>query len=199
MATDSHTYTSDSPFPHRLFSVDEYHRLGQSGVLTDDERVELLEGRIVTKMIHNPPHDAVVGLVNQSVAATLPSGWHTRIQSSITTTDSEPEPDVAVVRGSIRDFMTRHPQAADLALVVEVADSSLTRDREKRRLYARAGVPCYWIVNLIDKRLEVYSEPTGPCQSPAFRQETILDTTQVVTLAIETHPVGQISVKDLLP
>ncbi len=201
MATDSYSSNSLSgvPFPARLFSVDEYHRLGQSGVLADNDRVELLEGRIVTKMIHNPPHDAAVALVNQALVTRLPAGWHGRVQSSITTGDSEPEPDVAVVRGSIRDFVARHPGPSDLALVVEVADSSLTRDREKRRLYARAGIAGYWILNLIDGRLEMYSAPSGPIASPGYGQEKIVESTESVPLIIDSQEVGQITVRDLLP
>jgi hypothetical protein len=81
-----------SPFPVWRFTVEEYHRLAESGVLEEDHAVELLEGWIVPKMIHNPPHDAAVELAQAAVSARLPQGWRPRIQSAITTSDSEPEP-----------------------------------------------------------------------------------------------------------
>lgn len=174
IASETVTAHPDTDFPSRLFTVEEYHRMGEAGVLTEDDRVELLEGRIVTKMNHNPQHDAVVELVDETISRLLPRGFRVRIQSSVTTLDSEPEPDAAVVRGSIRDRLTRHPGPSDTALVVEVSETSLRRDRAKRRLYARAGIAVYWIVNLIDSQLEVYTEPTGQDASPQYRQTDIL-------------------------
>ena len=84
---------------HR-FTVAKYHRLIEAGVLGKHDRVQLLEGRIVDKMVHNPPHDSSVALTQFAVAPLLPADWHARIQSAITTPDSEPEPDIAVVRGN---------------------------------------------------------------------------------------------------
>lgn len=173
--------------------------MGEAGVLTEDDRVELLEGRIVTKMNHNPQHDGTVQLVDEAISDRLPRGYKVRIQSSVTTSDSEPEPDVAVVRGAIRDFLSRHPGPSDLALVVEVAETSLRRDRAKRRLYARAGIAVYWIVNLVDSQLEVYTEPTGEGASPQYQQTDILRPEQQVSLVIDGQPVGDIPVGRLLP
>lgn len=124
--------------------------MAELGVLAEDDRVELLEGVITPKMTHNPPHDSVVALLEHAIRPLLPAGWSLRIQSSVTTADSEPEPDVAIVRGGPREFMQRHPGGADVACVVEASEASLERDRTKRRLYARAAVPIYWIVNLVD-------------------------------------------------
>jgi Uma2 family endonuclease len=86
-------------------------------------------------------------------------GWTPRVQSAITTATSEPEPDVAIVRGEPRDYLRRHPGGGDIALVVEVADSSLARDRAKVRIYAAADIRACWIVNLVDECVEVYSQP----------------------------------------
>ena len=129
------------PFPVRRFTVDEYHELMRLGVLTDDDQVELLEGWLVPKVGHNPPHDGTVALIHESLRVLLPPGWHIRVQSSMTTSDSEPEPDLAVVPGTARDYMTRHPDPREIALAVEVSDSSLSRDRLKRRIYARELLP----------------------------------------------------------
>ena len=148
------------PVPVRRFSVDEYHRLIRDGYFDDRERIELLEGWIVPKMTKNPAHDVAIDLGQEVLRGVVPGGWRVRGQSAVTTKDSEPEPDLAVVRGQVRDYRDRHPGPGDMALVVEVADSSLSRDRGlKLRIYAKAGVPVYWIVNLVDGLVEVYTEP----------------------------------------
>jgi len=173
--------------------------MGEAGVLTEDDRVELLEGRIVAKMNHNPLHDGTVQLVDEAISDRLPRGYKVRIQSSVTTSDSEPEPDVALVRGAIRDFLSRHPGPSDLALVVEVAETSLRCDRAKRRLYARAGIAAYWVVNLVDSQLEVYTEPTGKGASPQYQQTDILRPDQQVSLVFDGRTLGTITVRELLP
>ena len=124
--------------PVRRFSVDEYHRMIDAFVFATDDRFELLEGWITAKMSKNPPHEGTTSLVHELLRPQLPAGLHIRIQSAITTADSEPEPDLAIVRGSARDFLSRHPGPADIVLVLEVADASLGRDRlHKARIYAR--------------------------------------------------------------
>ena len=101
------------PLPVRRFTVDEYHRLIETGVLGEDDDVELLEGWIVPKMARTPTHDALISFImNRSLSPRLPSGWFCRGQSAITTTESEPEPDIAVVRGSELDYLSRHPGPA---------------------------------------------------------------------------------------
>jgi Uma2 family endonuclease len=132
------------PYPVCRFTVDEYHRMIQAGILTEEDPVELLEGWIVPKMPRNPPHDGTIEMAEEAIRRRLPPGWRIRIQSAITTDDSEPEPDLAIVCGGVRTYVTRHPGAADIAVVIEVADAMLARDRrEKNRLYARAGISCY--------------------------------------------------------
>src|SRR5262245_43751216 len=86
----------------RRFSVDEYHRMIQAGILGEGDRVDLLAGQVVHKMPRNPPHDGTIQLVNKQALAHLPGGWCVRIQSAITLSDSEPEPDLAVARGDER-------------------------------------------------------------------------------------------------
>ena len=152
-------HPAPSPFPVRRFSVQEYQQMAEAGVLTDQEDVELLEGWVTPKMIHNPPHDLAVGLVEEAIRSRLTEVWKLRTQSAITTEDSKPEPDVAVVRGPLRRYAQEPPKPDDIAVVVEIADTSLARDRHKGRLYARAGIAAYWIVNLIDRQIEVYTQP----------------------------------------
>ena len=188
------------PMPVWRFTVDAYHRLGEIGILDENDRVELLEGWIAPKMGHNPPHDGTIDLVNFALRPVLPSGWMIRIQSSITTDGSEPEPDIAVVRGESRTFLSRHPEPGEVGLIVEVADPSLATDRgTKARLYARARIPAYWIVNVRDRQLEVLTEPSGPADSPQYLRQQTLGPEDAVRLLLGDNDIAHIAVKELLP
>src|SRR5262245_51036438 len=133
------------------FSVPRYQRMIDSGILTPEDRVELLENYVVLKMPANPPHDGTIQMVAKRLGRRVPTGWDMRVQLSITLPDSQPEPDVAICRGDETAYLLRHPCPADIGLIVEVADSSLLRDqRDKTRIYARADIPIYWIINLVD-------------------------------------------------
>ena len=130
----------------------------------------------------------------------MPAGWYVDTQEPVTTTDSEPEPDVAVVRGDLDDYLDRHPGPHEVALVVEVADSTLRRDRgTKKRLYARAGIPVYWIANLIESRFEVYTDPTGPAEQPDYRQQQEYGPADEIPVVLVEKEVGRLVVRDLLP
>ena len=143
------------------FSVPRYQRMIETGILTTEDKVELLENYVVLKMPKNPPHDGTIDLVKAAFSR-LPAGWLLRVQQTVVLSDSQPEPDFAVVRGNPRSFLSRHPVVTDIGLLIEVADSSLQRDRQdKLRICARAGIPCYWIVNIPDSQVEVYTAPSG--------------------------------------
>jgi Uma2 family endonuclease len=183
----------------RRFSVAEYHRLIELGMLTEDDNLELLEGYLVHKMSRNPPHDAAIQKGTKKWLRLLPPGWDLRVQSAITLAESEPEPDFAVVRGEETVYLTRHPAPADIGLVVEVSDSTLPGDRDdKGRIYARAGIVCYWIVNLNDRQVEVYTAPSGPVPDPKFGQRIDYHPGDSVSLVLGGTPV-QVAVQDLLP
>jgi Uma2 family endonuclease len=186
--------------PVRRFTVDEYHRMIQAGILTEDDAVELLEGLVVPKMPRNPTHDGTIEIVAEAVRCRLPAGWRVRGQSAITTMDSEPEPDVAVVPGSVRSHLQHHPGPQEIGLLIEVSDATLARDRnEKARMYARAGIVCYWIINLIDRQVEVHTDPTGPGPNPVYRQRQVYAGATSVPLVIGGQEVAQIPVSELLP
>lgn len=144
------------PFPLRKFTVPQYHQLGELGILTTEDRVELLEGWIVEKMNQRPIHGFIVGFLTELFQNNLPDGFIVRSQLPITTDRSEPEPDVAIVRGTHTDFRTHHPSGKLVRLVVEVADTSIAKDRSKAEIYREAGVEEYWIVNVGDKTVERY-------------------------------------------
>jgi len=172
--------------------------LAESGILVEDDAVELLEGWIVPQMVHNPPHDNAVELADEALRTRLPPGLSIRVQSAIDTADSEPEPDLAIVRGSPRARSARHPRADELVLVIEVAETSLERDRSaKARIYARAGIPVYWIVNLIDRQLEVHEEPIGRAEAEYRRRIVYLPGSQAALRVGDS--VISIDPADLLP
>lgn len=181
-------------------SVDQYHAMIRGGILTEDDPVELLGGWLVPKMPKNPLHRVVTRLIRQALERIVPANWYVDTQEPITTADSEPEPDVVIVRGDTRQYLDRHPGPQDVALVVEVADATLQRDRTlKKRLYAFAEIPVYWIVNLPDSQLEVYTDPSGPAEEPDYRQRREYRPSDAVLLVIEGVEVGRLAVRELLP
>lgn len=182
------------------FSVAHYHEMIRLGILTEDDPVELLEGWIIHKMPKNPPHRAATKLTRSALEKIVPEGWYVDAQEPITLLDSEPEPDVVIIRGNTRDYLDRHPGSQELALVVEIADSTLERDRtSKKRLYAHAGIPVYWIVNLPEQKLEVYTEPINLAQEPTYQQRQDYSLSDEVSIGIEGREVGCLRVRDLLP
>ncbi len=188
------------PVPIRRFTVKEYHRMMDAGILTEDDAVELLEGWIVAKMPHNPPHGGTVQCASKRLGRRLPAGWDLRVQSAVTTGDSEPEPDLAVVRGDEAAYLHRHPGPADIGLLIEVSDSTLSQDRQvKGRLYARAAVPQYWIVNLVDRWIEAYSDPDPSAASPQYRARTDYRPGDMIPLILDGQVVVSLAVADLLP
>jgi Uma2 family endonuclease len=184
----------------RRFSVAEYHKLIEIGILTEDDNLELLDGYLVHKMSRNPPHDAALQLIQETLPRFLPAGWCLRMQSAITLSRSEPEPDAALVRGNARTYATHHPKPPDIGLVIEVSDSTLDGDRiDKGRLYAEAGIACYWIVNLVYRQIEVYTQPSGAAATPSFGHRRDYALSDDVPLALDGIVVANIPVRELLP
>jgi Uma2 family endonuclease len=184
-----------SPAVYRM-TIDEYEAMAEAGILRDP-RVELIDGLLVKKMPQKPPHVWTVEVIDETLTRLLPRGWFSRQEKPVRIPDfDEPEPDVAVVRGTRNDYLSRHPEPPDLALLVEVADSSLDRDRgEKRFAYAKGRVANYWIVNLVDRQVEVYSNPgaTGYQSSHVFKPG------QDVPVVLDGSEIGRIAVGDILP
>lgn len=197
-ATPIPTFFADASVAR--FSVDWYDRLIADGHLTPDDKVELLENYVVQKMAGNPPHDSTISFVHEVLNDAIPNGWCVRGQLTVALPDSRPEPDLAVCRGRLRDYSTRHPGPADVGLVAEVANTSLLRDqRDKARIYARGGIACYWIVNLDERRVEVHTQPSGPCDSPAYASVVNYLPGDAVPLVLDGTQVATIPVADLLP
>lgn len=184
----------------RRFTVDEYHKLIEVGILTEDDNLELLDGYLVHKMSRNPPHDATIQKAMKRLFRALPPDWDLRIQSAVTLTESEPEPDLAVVRGDENRYLAHHPGPADIGLVIEVAEATLAGDRaDKGRIYAQAGIPCYWIINLVDGQVEVYTGPSGPTAAPEYAHRHDLRVGADLALVLDGVTAASIPVKELLP
>ncbi|MEG3833482.1 Uma2 family endonuclease [Microcoleus sp. Z1_C3] len=181
-------------------SIEQYHAIIQAGILTDDDSVELLEGWLVFKMPKNPPHRVTTRLVRTALENILPPGWYVDSQEPITLSNSEPEPDIVVVRGDTRQYLDRHPGAEDIALIIEVSDTTLQRDRTvKKRIYARAGIAIYWIVNLVEGLVDVYSQPIAEVEQPDYSQRLDFGRSAVIPIIIEGREIGAIAVDALLP
>jgi Uma2 family endonuclease len=187
------------PSPLYRMTVDQYEAMAASGAIPTSHRVHLINGCLVTKMTQKPPHVVADDLLGAELARVVPQRYYVRGAKPIRLPDrdSEPEPDRCVVRGRILDYAERHPGPDDIALVAEVADTSrLATDRKyATEVYGPAGIPIYWIVNLVDRQVEVYSEP-GPAGygSCAVHREG-----QSVPVVIGGRVRGRIAVKDILP
>jgi Uma2 family endonuclease len=146
-------------------TVDQYEAMVDSGVFTKRDRFTLINGFLVAKVPKSPRHTFIAKNLGKKLKGLIPSGWDFRIEDAVRLADSEPEPDVSVARGDIEDYADRHPGPADLAMVVEVAASSVSEDRQMADVYGPAGIPVYWILNL-KARQEVcdLGVPTTPAK-----------------------------------
>ncbi|HEY8477855.1 MAG TPA: Uma2 family endonuclease [Chloroflexota bacterium] len=184
----------------RRWTRAEYDRLVDVGLLHPDEPVELIEGEIVEMPPQHGQHATAIVLAQEALRAVFGHGFVVRVQLPLALgAYSEPEPDLAVVAGSPRDHVAEHPSSA--VLVVEVADATLTFDREtKGSLYAKAGIPEYWLVNVVHRQVEVYRDP-GPMPEAVYGSGYRSRTVAVPgdTISVLARPGAQVAVADLLP
>ncbi|MBI3979030.1 MAG: Uma2 family endonuclease [Chloroflexi bacterium] len=184
----------------RRWTRAEYQRMAEVGIFRPDQRVELIEGEIV---VVPPPtsHRAVcISLIGDALRDTVKPDCDVRLRLPLALGEhSEPEPDVAVVPGAPRDYLGTHPTSA--LLVVEIADTSLAFDRDvKGGVYARAGIPDYWVVNLVHRQLEIHREP-GPLPAApggfGYRTRTIFLPGE--TISPLARPDARLDMADLFP
>jgi Uma2 family endonuclease len=182
--------------PHR-FSVDEFYRMADVGVFGSEARVELLDGLVIDMNPVYAPHAFSVDETLHQILRLLPQGWTARDEKPITLATSSPQPDITVMRGARRDYRHRHPGPADIGLLVEVSDSTLSLDRTaKAATYAAAGIPEYWIVNLNDRQVEVHRNPrTAPAH---YADRLVIAEAGRVMLRLDGADVGEIVVANLL-
>jgi len=184
----------------RRLSVEEYHRMGDIGILQPDERIELIDGVLNKMSPIGSQHAACVSKITNLLLPTLLGSALVRVQNPIILDDNtEPEPDIAIVRQRDDDYSAAHPRPNDILIVIEVADTTLEYDkRVKLSRYAKANIPEVWIVNLVDKRVEVYQEVVLPKDgAAAYRTRTDYYTGDMISLP--AFPNLEIAVADILP
>jgi len=189
------TPTPDARERLRPISVDEYHRMIDAGILDEDEKVQLIDGMLVAMTPQGRPHAFVIQELNRLLVRALGDDFKVLTQLPLTLgNDSEPEPDLTVVRAQDAASRTHHPATA--ALVIEVSGDSLRFDRRtKAALYARTGIPEYWIVNLEDATIEVRSDPDTA--TGAYRETRVVGRGEMLTAA--AVPGVQLDVTSLFP
>ena len=182
-----------APRPHR-FTRQEYHRLAESHLLAD-ERVELLDGVIITLSPQNSPHAATIHRLLFTLLPVLGEAAYIRVQAPIVLNDwSEPEPDIVICQPDPSDYARQHPRADQVMVVIEVADSSLAYDQvQKAQAYAASGIPEYWIVNLSDRTVAILTNPSG--DNGQYQDEQVRGEDDTVAL----RGGKSVAVSDILP
>ncbi len=180
-------------------SVEGYHALVKAGIFRSGDPVEFLEGFVVPKMTKGPKHETARRKLRRLLEQLISDQYFVDEQGALTTSDSEPEPDVFVIRGSVEDFPDRHAGPDEVALVAEVADSSLARDRNwKQRVYARANMPVYWVVNVPNGTVEVFTQPSGAKAGPTYSRHDEYRLGDEIPVVIDGKQIGRIPVVAIL-
>lgn len=186
--------------PYRI-GRKRFERMVAAGVFASDDSVFLWQGRIVRKMTAGHAHFITVSLLYQMMLGMVAPGW-TVIQEQPVEIDefSLPEPDLSIIRGTLRDYRQRRPNGLDIGLLIEVADSSLLVDRRtKLPVYARARLPHYWIINIADRRVEAYEAPVNQTGGPGYAVRRDYVAGQGVPVILDGVQVGTIAVDEVLP
>ena len=183
------------------FTVEQYHRMAESGIIPCPAPIVLIDGILVHKMTLNAPHNIAMDTLMPWLVRAIPDGWHLSNQMPLILSDhSDPEPDFKVVRGKPTDYRHQRVSAKDTAIVIEVSDSSLVQDQTiMKARYAAAMIPEYWIVNLVSRRVEVYTDPTGPEPSPTYRHRDDFGPESEVPFRLEGREIARLLVSDILP
>jgi Uma2 family endonuclease len=190
----------DDPPKTRRWTRVEYERLVDQGIFREDEHLELLDGLLVVREPQGSRHSAAVAALSAVLARAFGAGFHVRPQLPLALDDaSEPEPDIVVVRGGAWDYVGAHP--SEPLLVVEIAETSLVLDREhKSGLYARAGVADYWVINLPERVIEIYRQPTPATGAPfGWRYRSMQRLAPGATISPLSALQARIAVGEMLP
>jgi Uma2 family endonuclease len=179
----------------RLWTVEEYHRMTEAGILNPNERVELLDGQILQMSAKNPPHAATNLCAADCLRNLLVGRALIRIQDPIILNSrSEPEPDIAVVQIDPRQYQDRHPSPAHIFLLIEIADTTLETDRKRKApVYAVANIPEYWILDVNTRQVYVFRQPG----EENYQQPTILDERE--TISMLAFPEIEVPIDQLFP
>ncbi|NJP08792.1 MAG: Uma2 family endonuclease [Leptolyngbyaceae cyanobacterium RU_5_1] len=184
----------DTAVAVRRISVQDYHRMADAGIFHPSERIELLSGQIIQMTAQGTAHSAAITRAERSLRNQLGDRALIRLQDPVQLDDySEPEPDIAVVNPDPLFYDDHHPTATEVFLLIEVADTSLTYDREiKAPAYAKSGIQEYWVLDVNARRLHVYRSPSAS----GYQSETIL--TEELTISLLAFPDCAIVVKEVL-
>ncbi|MBE9199816.1 MULTISPECIES: Uma2 family endonuclease [unclassified Nodularia (in: cyanobacteria)] len=186
---------TETTLPLRLWTVEEYHRMAEAGIFGADERVELLEGKIIWMIAKGTAHRSAVGRTDKLLQNRLGNRAWVSIQDPIQLNErSEPEPDIAVVKVDPLDYADHHPTPPEVYLIIEVANSSLKLDCEtKAKAYSAAGITDYWVLDVISRQLHVFREPT----QEGYKNVVIL--AEDATISPLEFPDLQMMVLEMLP
>ena len=190
---------TQTPLTARRWSRVEYERLVELGVF-DGDPVELIGGELMVAEPQGVYHATVLGAVDDALRAAIPRGWIVRAQMPVSLDyDSAPEPDLVIVRGTRADYRGAHPMIPGLA--IEVSDSSLAFDRTRKgSLYARAGVPEYWIVNAVERLLEIYRDAAPDVTAPyGYSYRSVERLLPPASAAARSVPMKAVPIADLFP
>ncbi len=180
------------------FSVDAYERLVDLGIVTKNDHVELLEGVIVQMSPKGIGHNYAVDYLQRTLMMMFDAEWYVRSQGTLQLSKAEPEPDLVVLRGQPENYQYRHPNEHDVGIIIEVSDSSLKTDREaKGSIYAKYGLPEYWIVNLVDEQVEVYKR--DPNHDSQYLPPALIGKDQILSVELAGKVYGEIRVAKLFP
>jgi Uma2 family endonuclease len=192
--------TEKLPFEIKRFTVAECMELVGSGAIQSPESLELLDGYLVKKMPQDAIHFLILSMIAKHFEQLLPEGWHVRSQGPLFIDEtSMPEPDVAIIEGQLEDFEIHHPTATHAALVIEVANSTLAKDRGfKSRLYAQAGIPTYWIVDTNNRTIEVRTHPASG-EQPGYLRSRVYMSNEEIEFSLGDAFRALIVIKNVMP
>lgn len=187
--------TIQAPFTVRLWTVEEYHQMTEAGIFHPEERVELISGQIIKMSAKGTAHTSAIRRTARILRNCLENQADVYTQDPIKLDNSsEPEPDIAVVKIDPLDYADHHPTPSQVYLIIEVADSSLKYDREiKSKLYAQSGIADYWVLDVIDRKLHMFREPSPE----GYQSEVVLS--QEASISPLQFPRLVIALQDILP
>jgi Uma2 family endonuclease len=187
--------TTEAPFTVRLWTVQEYHQMAEAGIFHPEERVELIAGQIIRMSAKGTAHTAAFRRTAKILRNLLANQAEVYTQDPIQLDDfSEPEPDIAVVRIDPLDYADHHPTPSEVYLIIEVADSSFKYERQtKGKAYAKSGIADYWVLDVNERKLHVFREPTPE----GYQSEVILS--EEASLSPLQFPTFVIALQDMLP
>lgn len=186
---------TESTLKLRLWTVEEYHRMAEAGIFGADERVELLEGKIIWMIAKGTAHRSAVGRTDYLLKNRLGNRAWVSIQDPVKLNEgSEPEPDIAVVKVDPLDYADHHPTPSEVYLIIEVADSSLKLDcQTKAKAYSQAGITDYWVLDVVSRQLHIFRKPT----QDGYQSKVIL--AEDATISPLEFPDLSIAVLEILP